>query len=338
MRRKKAISKVVTTIRDFIVFFTPAGNRGRVLIICLVASITIVVLTASFVKEAWLNTVGLSVSSSGVAATLVEIMVQITAKLEQSLKKRKFLTIFGCSNEHNRIDESTTIIIPAFDIKRLDAHSLTVNGDELKLRATENLSRTDTKAAIKNDILAGSFITSMFAKVGLHTPGISWDEENIDYSNNRKETYILIGLSNRQLDVLRNENTLGKYFSVETIKEIDGSNSFVIRLKRVNDYSSQLPDDQYPNLSPSLNSPSNLEYAVFAKFTCGSKTIIVCGGTTEAATNNIAQYIHNYWERIYSEIKDKKETPLLPFDPFAVIVQTSSGSAIRDIKIADVRT
>ena len=63
------------------------------------------------------------------------------------------------------------------------------------------------------------------------------------------------------------------------------------------------------------------DYALFAKFKVGNKTIIVCGGITAEATTSIGLCLKSHWQDIYTKLKDAKHESLKPDDPFAVVIK-----------------
>jgi hypothetical protein len=339
-KKREIIQKTRSRLRLLRDIIKPTSIRGRILIISLLISVTILILTVTFTNAkdtgSWQYTVGLSLSSSGVAATTVEIIIQATAKIDRSFKKRKFLKIFSYSDEDDKTDESIVIVIPAFEMKKIGSGNPSISNNALKSKAIENLSRSDTKAAIKNDIVTSASLLALFASLKLPTPQISWDEEVINFNDNQRKTYILIGLSNSQIDELVkiNSSIQGQYFSVDTSKENNGFNSFSIKCGRFFDNLNTLRPAtdwiSYPNSS------KNVDYAVFAKFKFNNKTLIVCGGTTEIGTRNIGLYISNHWERIYSKLEDEKGSELTPEDSFAVVVEVPANEQLQNFGIERV--
>lgn len=231
-------------------------------------------------------------------------------------KKRKFLTIYSYNDEDERTDNSTVIVLPAFDMEKVEVTNQSTS-NTLKQKALENLSRADTKAAIRNDVVAGLFITSSFTRNWLPIPQLCWDQEEINFKDRETRTHILIGLSNSQLDILNNEIIPGKYFSIDTVREKNNFNSFIIKCCRIDSSNNPCSIDQWR----SYTETRIFDYAVFAKFEFGNKKIIVCGGITEEGTNRAASYVSENWEYIYSRLSDEKGDTLDPNDSFAVIIE-----------------
>lgn len=233
-------------------------------------------------------------------------------------RKQKFMTIYSYKDENERPDNSMVIVLPAYDMKKVEVTQQSTS-NTLKQQATENLSRSETKAAIKNDVVAGVFIASSFTQNWLPTPQISWDQdqEEINVNDTEKRTHILIGLSNSRLDLLNNESIPGKYFSIETFKEEDNFNSFIIKCGCFDRSNNLLPIEQWH-----FNSVNGMRvYAVFAKFKFDNKTIIVCGGITGTCTNKAAWYISENWQSIYDRLEYEKGGILAPDDSFAVVIE-----------------
>ncbi|MBD0265984.1 MAG: toll/interleukin-1 receptor domain-containing protein [Tolypothrix sp. Co-bin9] len=245
--------------------------------------------------------------------------------------KRNFLTIYSYNDEDERTDNSSVIVLPAYDMERVEITNHHTSSNDLKQKAIENLSRSNTKAAIKNDVKAGLFIASSFTKNLLPIPQISWDEGEINFNDSEKRTYILIGLSNSQIDSLNKENITEKYFYIDTFKESNNFNSFIIKCGRFDNLNNLCSIEQWDSYRE--NYDNNYNYAIFAKFKFGNKKIIVCGGIRGTYTNRVASYVSENWEDIYEELETKKRGRLNPNDSFALIIRIPSDEQSKDFVI-----
>jgi hypothetical protein len=325
MKKSQSIGRLIKCLN---IIFWPTRTRDWVLLALFWISVILVIslnytLSQSSQNETykWPFRAGIAISSSIVTAILLKVIDQTIQKIDQSGKKRRFLRIFSCIEDLSISEESIAIVIPAFSIRNIRAENHDQIGNSLKMRALENLSSaTNTKAAIKNDVVAGIYIASIFSELNLPTPQITWDEEVRIVNDDTKKTYILIGLSNSLIDTLNtssiSEGT--KLFSINS-ERINDLNSFFIKCGMF--YDAQHPQDvddwtRYPSSS------QDSEYAIFAKFNYGKKTIIICGGTTEESTNSIGRYINRNWEKIYRTIEHEKRDESKPKDSFAIIVKT----------------
>jgi hypothetical protein len=339
---KKKFQSKGRLIKYLNILFSATRTRDWVLVALFLISVTLVISLNFFMsnhgisdgKNKWIFSSGIAISSSIVTAILLKVIDQTIQNIDQSNKKRRFLRIFSYSDNLSITEESTVIVIPAFRIRNIRTENSDQNSN-LKTRALENLSNTPTitKAAIKNDVVAGLYIASLFSKLNLPTPQIAWDEEVQILNDDTEKTYILIGLSNSLIDILEKwkipEGT--KLYSINSEKRND-FNSFFIKCGRFYDSLNLQSDKEwtrYPGLSP------DSDYAIFAKYTYGKKTIIICGGTTEESTNSIGQYINRNWEKIYRTIENEKRGNLNPDDSFTIIVKTQNEQHWNDFIIVN---
>lgn len=283
-----------------------------------------------------INTVGISISSAGLATTLIEFINQISIRVGKFLNQGMFSTLFGCDDFENY---SVIIVIPAFPIERNT--SITVNTNDPKDLAAKILSRINSRAAVESDVVAGSYLITLFSKIFLQTnshfmPEVVWDEDLVNSFNFNEDTgarkksrdvYILIGFSNRIFDILNNiKNTEEKYFFIE--REIEQNNDGLkIKNTIFSAFSNKLgielevkawhSDSVYCNEEGVLLSP--YDYALFSKVYLNNKTIIICGGITEFGTRQIAKYINIYWKDIYAQLEDEKKGSLISSDSFVAV-------------------
>lgn len=311
--------------------------RFSVTLLLLAASIILLTTVFSFVnKETLLYIIGLSVASSGVSTTLVQIIAQITERAERFTNQRRFLKIFGC-DKASITNGSIAIVIPAFDL----SHSISNQpSNSLKQQAQKLVSKASTKAAIKNDVAAASHIISAFSKLEIPIPQIKSDDEinfNFDDSDHIS-TYIMIGFSNNIIDFIRNTND--KHF--EVVPVIDNNNLTAILIKIGSyDGANLLPEhrwtvDSIP-LDPQTGDPVNdIDYALFAKFRIKNKIILICGAGTEFGTHDIGMYIGDGgWRQVYAELKKEKGKAITASEKFAVTFQVPIGKrASEGISIA----
>lgn len=243
----------------------------------------------------------------------------------QDFIKERFLATFSNSNITEKTGNSIIVSLPAYNMENLSIDKREIN--TLKQKATYNLSRLDTKTVNFNDASAFLFIMSLFQKNLLPMPQkLMGDEEKIDFNDKKKETYILIGLSNNLVD-LNDKSIPGKYFYIDTIEE-KNKYLFFINLGRFNDSSKLLASDRWDTYGKTKD--DKYDFGLFAKFEFGSKKIIVCGGTTETATSKLASYVYEKWENIYYELKTRKERKLDPNDSFAVVIKIPKNGQARD--------
>ena len=307
-------------------------------------SATLLTITVSFFAEASvIYVVGISTASSGLAATLIELVSQITERIERISNQRRFLRLFGCNEKAYR-NNTTAIVIPAFN---LNASSNKENKNSKMKRAAETvLPHFNTRAAIRNDVKAASYIVSAFSRLGLPIPEIKWDED-IDLEREQTiQNYILLGLSNTWLDLL--EGSDEKYFSVSRSSE-NVSNFLDINIKiGLFDRGNRLlTEDRWIKSSVSLNSETHLpdnayDYALFAKLRRNGKNIVICGGCTEFSTRDVGIYISSDWRRIYTDLRNEKGNTLDANEGFAIAFQfpfstqlTGDGQRAENVSVAN---
>lgn len=247
------------------------------------------------------------------------------------LRRQEFLKIYSYSHEDERTDNSTVIVIPAFKMEKVELPNHSTSNNDLKQKAIENISRSNTKVAIKNDVIASSFIESSFLENSLFKPQLKWDVDEINFTGQEKKTYILIGLSNNQVNILNHNNSIpGKYFYIST-SEIDNYHSFIINCGHFDNSNYLCP----PGIWNNYSFDHNYNYAVFAKFEYENNKIIVCGGITGTCTSRLALYVSENLEHIYSELQHAKRGSLEPNDSFAVVIQIPIDEQSQDIFIRE---
>jgi hypothetical protein len=276
-------------------------------------------------RDSVLYIIGISVSSSGISTTLVQIIAQITERIERLTSQRRFMKVFGC--DRNSISNgSVAIVIPAFSVGNSPSNQ---PSHTLKYQAQQIVSKTSTKTALKNDVAAALHIISTFSKLGLPIPCIKWDEE-INFNNdNDISTYILLGLSNNLLELIQNANE--KHFVVTPTTDAN-NNLIKISIKLGSfDGASLFPEYRWTetsiSLDPQTGFPVNdIDYALFAKFRVKHKILIICGAGTEFGTHDIGMYIsENGWQQVYSELKKEKGGFITTTEAFAVTFQVPIG-------------
>lgn len=238
-------------------------------------------------------------------------------------RKQKFLTIYGYNNEDERTDNSTVIVLPTFYMEKV---KVTPQSTTLKQKAAENLSQSVTNVTIENDFKAYLSIVSSFQTNGLPQPIYNEDEKKINFDYKEKTTYILIGLSNSQIDNISDQDILEKYFYIDTITN-NNFHSFRIHCGRF--------DDSNKLLSPfkKFEETDMSTYGLFAKFKVGNQKIIVCGGTTGKSTNKVALYVSENWEHIYDELESEKRGTLDSNDSFALAIRVPRDEQSEDFAI-----
>ncbi|MBE9053176.1 hypothetical protein IQ243_22675 [Nostocales cyanobacterium LEGE 11386] len=296
--------------------------RFSVTISLLIASSLLLIITIIFTKQnELLNIIGLSISTSGLATSLVQIIEQLTEKIEKFSNQRRFLRLFGCDEKTNG-NGSIAIIVPAFDLSQTN---LQQTGNTLKQQAQKLVWKFSTNAAIKNDVTAASYLVSAFSKLGLPVPLIKWDEE-INIDDDEIKTYILIGLSNEIIEFV-NKST-DRYFSIS--QKLDNNNNLseiLIKGGFFDNNNRLIEETRWTNYSVLLNSQSsipknNVDYALFAKFRINKKVFILCGGGTEWGTRDIGTHISGSgWRRVYSDLRIEKGSHITANEAFAIVFQ-----------------
>jgi hypothetical protein len=296
--------------------------RFSVTIFLLIVSFLLLIITIIFTKKnELLNIIGLSISTSGLATSLVQIIEQITEKIEKFSNQRRFLRLFGCDDTRNG-NGSIAIIVPAFDLSQTNFQQ---TGNTLKQQAQKLVWKFSTNAAIKNDVTAASYLVSAFSKLGLPVPLIKWDEE-INIDDDEIKTYILIGLSNEIIEFV-NKST-DRYFSIS--QKLDSNNNLseiLIKGGLFDNNNRLIEETRWTNYSVLLNSQSsipknNVDYALFAKFRINKKVFILCGGGTEWGTRDIGTHISSSgWRRVYSDLRIEKGSHITANEAFAVVFQ-----------------
>ncbi|WP_414623829.1 hypothetical protein [Calothrix sp. CCY 0018] len=265
-------------------------------------------------------TIGISISTSGLATSLVQIIELLTEGIEKRSNQRNFLRLFGCDD---KINGSIAIIIPAFTLNQNNSSQA---NNTFKRQAQNIVWKYSSKAAIKNDVAAASYFVSTFSKLGLPVPQIKWDEEVKDDDNDGIKTYILIGLSNNVIEFIKKSGD--KYFLIDPNLDQDKNLSKVLIKAGFFDNSNELVDKtRWISHSVLLDSQTfrpndDVDYALFAKFRINNKVFIVCGGGTEWGTHDIGLHMsRGGWKRAYSDLKIEKRNPITTDEPFAIVFQ-----------------
>lgn len=287
-------------------------------------SVTIIFVEKKY--EVYYN-IGLSVSTSVLATSIVQIIQLFTELIEKFTNQRMFLELFGCDDKKNG-HSSIAIVVPAYELK---PEYLQANANTFKEKAQKLVSRSSIKAAINNDVTAASCLGSAFSKLGLPVPPIKSDTEiNI---NDGVKTYILIGLSNYVIEEKLYKSSSDRYFSIDYKEDSNGYLSEVIIKTGSFDNNHRLTERRnwtpftVPVNLPTAQSKDTTDYALFAKCSINKKLFIVCGGGTEGGTFEIGTYISdNGWRHIYNELKQEKNTDITPHDAYAVVFQLSKSS------------
>lgn len=249
----------------------------------------------------------------------------ITGK--QPSRKQKLETIFSCKDKNEKIGNSGNsieILLPAYPLEKevsklnLEKQFTTKSN---KQKALENLMKSETQTSIFNDIVAYSSLNSLLQQNYLPTPLQPMkDSEKINFIDQKEGTYILIGLSNSQLDeinALPDNYVKEKFFQISTDEQTkEGLHPFYFKCANYNVSKQSIdPIDDWLKCDK-----DNL--ALFAKFEVGRKKIIVCGGNTETATRKLAWYINYSWDMVYRNLKNEKDRELDSNDSFAVAIET----------------
>ncbi len=302
------------------------NTRFSITILVLIAS-TLLLIATIFLRrkiDDSFYTVGMSISTSGLATSLVQIIELLTEGIEKRSNQRNFLRLFGCDDKTNG-DGSIAIIIPAFV---LNQNSSQQASNTLKQQAQNIVWRHSSNAAIKNDVTAASSFVSTFSKLGLPVPQIKWDEEVKLDDNDGIKTYILIGLSNNVIEFVKNKQADDKYFSISQNLDPNQNLSEIIIKAGFFDNSKRLVDEtRWISNSVLLDSqtsrPTNdVDYALFAKFRINNKVFIICGGGTEWGTHDIGLHMTGSgWKRAYSDLKIEKGDRITANEPFAIVFQ-----------------
>lgn len=288
----------------------------------LIASFLLLISTIVFSRPGnLLYLIGFSISTSLLATSLVQIIGQLTERIEKLSNQRRFLRLFGCDDKTNGYG-SIAIIVPAFDLNR---NSSQQTGKSLKQQAERLVSELNTKAAIKNDVNAASYLVSAFSKLGLPVPQIKWDEIPLNNDDGVK-TYILIGLSNNLIESVK--DSMERYFSITQRVDQNNNLSEILIKTGFFDNSNRLVEEKrwISNsvfLDPNTSRPrENVDYALFAKFRIKNKVFIICGGGTEWGTHDIGIHISNSgWKRVYSDLRKEKGARIKADEEFAVVFQ-----------------
>ncbi len=302
--------------------------RFSVTIFLLIAASLILTVTISTDKSISIDKpkdlfhlIGLNISLSALATSFVQIIQQLTEKIENFSNQSRFLRLFGCDDKKNG-DGSIAIIIPAFELNQNNSQQA---GNTLKQQAQKLVWKFSSNAAIKNDVTAASYLVSAFSKLGLPVPQIKWDKE-IKLNNDGIKTYILIGLSNNVIEFI-NQST-EKYFSIEPNLDNNNNLSEILIKGGFFDNSKRLVDEKrwkhYPVSLDSQNArpKDDIDYALFAKFCINSKVFIICGGGTEWGTHDIAIHMSGSgWRSVYSDLTKEKGAHITANEAFAVVFQ-----------------
>ncbi|MCC5608929.1 hypothetical protein LC612_19605 [Nostoc sp. CHAB 5834] len=298
--------------------------RFYVTICVLIVSFFILIVTLVLHPPGILYNIGLSISSSGFATSLVKLIELLAEILEKRSNQRTFLRLFGCDDKTNG-DGSIAIIIPAFN---LDENNSQQAGNTLKQQAQNIVWKHSSKAAIKNDVTAASYFVSTFSKLGLPVPQIMWDEEVKLDDNDGIKTYILIGLSNNVIEFVNHNQSDDKYFSIDQNLDQNKNLSEILIKAGFFDNSNRLVDEtRWISNSVLLDSqtsrPTNdVDYALFTKFRVNNKVFILCGGGTEWGTHDIGLYISDRgWKSAYRDLKTEKGDRITAKEPFAIVFQ-----------------
>jgi hypothetical protein len=297
--------------------------RFTVTISLSLAASLLLIATIIFTKQNdLLNVIGLSISTSGLATSFVQIIEQLTERIEKVSNQRRFLRLFGCDDKKNG-DGSIAIIIPAFVLNQNNSQPAS---NTLKQQAQKLVWKFSSNAAIKNDVTAASYLVSTFSKLGLPVPQIKWDKEIKLNDDDGIRTYILIGLSNNVIEFVN--QSAERYFSIDQNLDNNKNLSEILIKCGFFDNSERLVDETrwIPNLV-SLDSQTSLpkndvDYALFAKFRIKSKIFIICGGGTEWGTRDIGIHMSGIgWRSVYSDLKKEKGTHITANEAFAVVFQ-----------------
>lgn len=297
-------------------------------------SVTICVLIVSFLiliatlfilhPPEILYNIGLSISYSGFATSLVKLIEILAEILEKRSNQRSFLRLFGCDDKTNG-DGSIAIIIPAFVLNQNNSQQA---GNTFKQQAQNIVWKHSSKAAIKNDVTAASSFVSTFSELGLPVPQIMWDEEVKLDDNDGIKTYILIGLSNNVIEFVNHNQSDDKYFSIDQNLDQNNNLSEILIKAGFFDNSNRLVDEtRWISNSVLLDSqtsrPTNdVDYALFTKFRVNNKVFILCGGGTEWGTHDIGLYISGRgWKSAYRDLKTEKGDRITAKEPFAIVFQ-----------------
>lgn len=303
--------------------------KWTVTIFILIISVVMLSATIIFVEKKYdvYYNIGLSVSTSVLATSIVQIIQLFTEQIEKFTNQRMFLTLFGCDEKIN--GNSIAIVVPAYELK---PENLQISANTFKQKAQKLVSKSSINAAINNDVTAASYLVSAFSKLGLPVPQIKWDTE-ININDDSVKTYILIGLSNAVIQEKLDTNSTDKYFLIGSEDNSNGYLSKVIIKTGLFDNNNNLIDKRNwtgftVTVDPqTAQSRSTANYALFAKCSINNRLFIVCGGATELSTFQIGTYISDSgWRRIYNELKQEKNTDITPRDAYAVVFQLSSTS------------
>lgn len=263
--------------------------------------------------------------SQGISANNIDNLIWGITKSKPT-KKQRFLTIFSHDDKYAETDKSTVIVLPQFEM------DTSLNQAETpKQAAIENLRISgNTKTSNFSDTTAFSRIISLFQRNFLPLPQLMGDQDNTFFTNLERKIYILIGLSNNKLYTFKDKSIPAKYFECGEENRL-----FFIKCGRFKDSNELYEDEEWTLYKEEQD--KEYDYALFAKFEYDSKKIIVCGGITETATKELAEYINQQWEYIYYRLGTIKGKTLDPNDSFAVVIKIPKNeSEDKKIKIQQI--
>ncbi|MBD2604511.1 hypothetical protein H6G81_08195 [Scytonema hofmannii FACHB-248] len=305
-------------------------------IFLLIASLLVLIATIIITKGEQNNLlflIGISISTSMLATSLVQIIELVTEKIEKRSNQRSFLRLFGCDDKTNG-NGSIAIIIPAFVLNQNNSQQA---GNTLKQQAQNLVWRLSSNAAIKNDVTAASSFVSAFSRLGLPVPQIKWDEEIKLNDDDGIKTYILIGLSNNVIQFV-NQST-ERYFSIsQNLDKNNNLSEILIKAGFFDNYKQLVDETRWISNSVLLDSTSHpkndVDYALFGKFRINSKVFVICGGGTEWGTHNIGIHMSDSgWRRVYYDLKREKGDHLTANEAFAVVFQVPINKPSERISI-----
>jgi hypothetical protein len=265
---------------------------------------------------------------------------------QKPTKKRKLMTLLSCTNV-----SPVNIILPAYSIEHPekingenDSKTISSQQDEsrnLHKIATKNLWIMGNETIIPRDVQAYTYIATLFDSLNLPKPRLITSKTGINLNDQVEEACLLIGLSSKQfteLNYIDCQKIPGKYFSVDTAPSgiITPSGeffSFFIKCGQLGKSNELQQIEEW-----TLYQEKGYDFAIFAKFEFCSKQIIVCGGSTQVATERLAEYLKEFWGYIYERLSlDKGEgCELAPNDPFAVVIKIPKDEQSSDFKIETI--
>ena len=275
----------------------PSNVRELINVIFLIISISFVVASFSILSGI-LSDVIRTIGASGTATTIIQLINQFTKRIEETIERDKFSTLFSCDNG-SKETRTITFALPAFEIQASREQENNVEDQNWKRFAHRNLSMRPTKGAIANDVKAASYIISAYSEIfprndSRFLPRIRWDEDfepesfsvnDVDTIKNTepKDLFFIIGFSNSIFVWINNNMEIqNKYFSI-SYKESQEENKIVncIRIGYFDESTRELmqPEKWNPQkVSTTLGTGTtngDYDYGILAQINLKGKIILI---------------------------------------------------------------